>query len=324
MDLLTHSLIGLHLARLPAAIGAPGLARLLVCLSASCAPDLDRFLLLPLRERLLPLGPAGVFHSLPGAALLAAAVALAARPLAPPEHRRTLTFLAAASVGLHLGIDALSIAGLPLLWPLAPTRFGLAWLSSGDAWLWILLAAPLARAWLSGRRGRGKLELSAARSGVVALVSLYIGISAVTKVRAIQATWSALPSEPRVEEVQAYPAGHGPLRWITLARTADGSWHRSRVGLLEGLSRAGVVPSGASDPRLRVALETPEGRAFLAEAKAPYLAHATAVGADGAFEVAIGDLRFARREAERLPWVLWLRIGPSFATEAWEVVSAPR
>ncbi len=323
MDVLTHSLIALHLARLPSAIGIPAAVRLLVCLAASNAPDLDRLLLLPLRAQLLPLGPAGAFHSLPGAALLTIALGFVARPLAPPEHRRILFLLVGSSVGLHLATDALTASGLPLFWPLASRRHGLAWLSSPDPWLWFLLAAPLLRSSLRERSAPQKLRLSATRSGVVALVSLYLGISAVTKVRAIQATWRALPTEPQVEEVQAYPLGPGPLRWTTLARTSDGRWQKSRVVLTEGLFRQGSVPSGASDPRMRIALETAEGRAFLAEAKAPFLVHATEVGADGSFEVALGDLRFSDPASDRLPWVLWLRIGPSFATEAWTGVSSP-
>lgn len=321
LDPLTHSLIGLHIARLPAAVGAPIGARILVCLAASNAPDLDRFLLLPLRKQLLPLGPAGTFHSLLGAALLSTLIGFIARPLVRPEHRRILLHLAWASVGLHLAADLLATTGLPLFWPLGSARYGLSWLSSPDHWLWVLLAAPLARTLLAGKRGR--LQLASTRTGVITLVSLYVGICAVSKARAIQATWSILGGETHTEEVQAYPAGPGPFTWITLSRGADGVWHRRRVALLGGIELDGRMPSGASDPRMRIAGETPEGRAFLANAKAPFLAHATEVGEDGFFEVAIGDLRFADRNSERLPWVLWLRIGPDFSTESWKVVSTP-
>src|SRR5690606_17981308 len=181
--------------------------------SASLAPDLDRFLLLPLREQLLPLGPAGPLHSLLGGALVAVVLFLVARPLVPPEGRRAAGLLVGWAVTLHLAADALTADGLPLLWPLATERFGLAWLARFDAWLWFLLGAPLLRDLLRLRRRRGKLHLAAVRSGLIPLFALYLGICGVTKLRAIQAAHRSVPSSSHVEEVQAYPLAPGPFAW---------------------------------------------------------------------------------------------------------------
>src|SRR5690606_14262220 len=94
LDPIAHSLVGLHLARRPALRGLPAAPRLLLALSASLAPDVDRHLLAPFREALLPLGPAGILHSLPGAALTACLLAAVARPLVPAEGRRAAAVLA--------------------------------------------------------------------------------------------------------------------------------------------------------------------------------------------------------------------------------------
>lgn len=321
MDALTHSLVGIHLARRPTAPGVPPATRLLVGLAASLAPDLDRFLLLPLRAHLLPLGPAGIFHSLPGAALLALALALIARPLASPEGRSALGHLAGIAVGLHLLADLLTHLGLPLFWPFSSTRYGLGWLAAPDFWLWFLLGAPLLRDFLRARRGRRRLSLAPVGSSLIPLIILYAGISAATKVRAIHAT--ALSLSEGIEEIQAYPLGPFPFTWITLARTENQAWYRSHFSFVGGLRPLDRLPSGGADPRMQIALETAEGRAFLARAKAPYLAHATAIDEEGAFEVALGDLRFAEADGDRLPWVLWIRVGPALTAESWRIVSAP-
>jgi membrane-bound metal-dependent hydrolase YbcI (DUF457 family) len=323
LDLLTHSLVGLHLARLPSATGIPPGARLLLCLAASNAPDLDRSLLIPLQESLLPIGPAGPLHSMLGAALLAAALAGIAWPLVAPRHRRTVAFLVTAAVALHLLGDALSVVRLPLLWPLSSRRFGLAWFSEADPWLGVLLAAPLVRDFLADRRAEGRLHLSWRRSRVLPLVALYLSICAASKVRALQATWAHHRGGAQVEEVQAYPAGPGPFRWTTLARTDEQLWHRNVFSVLGSLTPAGTFPTGDADPRMQIALETIAGADFRRSARAPFLAQATGVGEDGSFEVALGDLRFSDPRSDRLPWVLWMRIGPDFTPTEWAIVSTP-
>lgn len=323
LDLLTHSLVGLHLARLPSAAGVPAGVRLLLCLAAANAPDLDRSLLLPLRESLLPIGPAGPLHSLVGAALLAAVLVALAWPLVAPRHRRTLAFPITAGVGLHLLGDALSVVRLPLFWPLSPQRFGLAWFAEADPWLWVLLAAPLVRDAFADRRAEGRLHLPWRRSKVVPLVALYLSVCAASKVRALQATWAHHRGDARIEEVQAYPAGPGPFRWTTLARTDDQLWHRGVFSVIGGFTPAGSFPTGDADPRMRIALETVTGADYRRSARAPFLARATGVGEDGSFEVALGDLRFSDPRSDRLPWVLWMRIGPDFTPTEWAIVATP-
>ncbi|HLV60729.1 MAG TPA: metal-dependent hydrolase [Fredinandcohnia sp.] len=323
MDPITHSLVGLHLARRPALRGLPAAPRLLLALSASLAPDVDRHLLAPFREALLPLGPAGILHSLPGAALTACLLAAVARPLVPAEGRRAAAVLAALAVALHLIVDALTADGLPLAWPLASDRVGLAWLASPDPWLWFLLALPLLGGRLRRPRERRVLDLAPTRSGVVPLVLLYLGICAVTKARAELAAERFLPDDAQVETIQAYPLGPGPLLWAVLARTTDETWHRARFTLAGGLRPDGSLPTGATDPRMQIALDTREGRAFLAMARAPFLAHATEVAEDGSFEVGLGDLRFGDPARGRLSWVLWLRLDPTFSPEEWRMIRTP-
>ena len=322
MDFLIHSLVGLHLARSSAVAGIPLGARLLLCLAASNAPDLDRFLLLPLRETLVPVGEAGLFHSLPGAALLGGILAAVARPLVEPGQRRAVALVLAAALGLHLLGDALSVERLPLFWPLSPRRFGLAWVAGSDAWLGLLLAAPLLHGLLSDLRPKPRLHLPTRRSGAVILVSLYLAVCAAAKTRVLHATWVHHQGETEIAEVQAYPLGPGPFLWTTLARTEDRLWHRSIVSVLGTITPAGVFPTGDTDPRVQIALQTAAGANFHRSARAPFLARASEVEEDGSFEVALGDLRLGDPRSDRLPWVLWMRIGPDFSPADWAIGAA--
>ena len=322
MDFLIHSLIGLHLARLPALAGVPLGARLLLCLAASNAPDLDRYLLLPLRENLLPVGTAGPLHSLPGAALLGAVLAAIARPLVEPRYRRAVSLLAAAGLGLHLLGDALSVERLPLFWPFSSHRFGVAWVAGRDAWLGLLLAVPLLHGFFADLWPRGRVHLPSPRPGAVLLVALYLAVCAAAKARVLQATWLHHQGGPEIEEVQAYPLGLGPFLWTTLARTEDRLWHRSVVSVLGTITPAGTFPTGDADPRVQIALQTAAGAEFHRSARAPFLARATEIEEDGSFEVALGDLRLGDPRSDRLPWVLWMRIGPDFSPRAWAIGAA--
>lgn len=289
-----------------------------MALGAALLPDLDG---MAPWARAAGAGGIGPLHSLAGGLLVALLVGAAGSIAFPRGTRRQAWLFAGMGVALHLLADLLTHWRLPLLWPLSEEGWGLGWLHPRDLWLWILLGAPLAHAWLRRRMG-----LAARRAvSVPLLVCLYVSICAVAKGRAVRTALAAeWGTEERPLEVQAFPAPFGPFLWTTLVRTDSQLWHRGVVSVISGgMTRVGSHPTGEADPRMQVALATEPGRSFLRRSRALFLAEASPVGDDGSYEVAVGDLRFSDPFSDELPWVLWIRVGPDFAAKEWALYAIP-
>ncbi|AKU92915.1 metal-dependent hydrolase [Vulgatibacter incomptus] len=326
MDNLAHSLVGIHLSRIRPFRGVPDRAAMWTCIAASNLPDVD--LLLRLRgDTELLFGHGGVTHSLLGLLVLAPAVALAAALLTRLPLREVLPGLVAvAFAGLagHLALDALTGIGVQLFAPFAPARISLPWLYHADPWVLAALVVPLL--WARWKKGHGvpARVLSQASAFTLLAVAIYVGACGLAREKARYAAVAQLPDElgsPR--EVLAFPAPFGPLIWTTLIRTDQEVWVRGFASVLTGgVTPGGTFETGREDPRVQVALATPLGARFGALAAAPYRAMAQGPAEDGSMEVAIADLGRSNPFSDRLPMALWIRLGPHFDVEGYEVRTA--
>ncbi len=322
MDNLSHTLVGIHLARLPAfrSIG-PRLA-FWTGVAASNAPDVDGVLRF-WSERAYIFEHRGITHSLLAALLIAPLVAAIAGLVARrPLHRDFLPLLglSLAGVAVHLFFDLITSWGTMLLLPFSHARLALPWVFVLDVVVWAILGIPLLRtAW---RRRRGGIPDSIVRRSSVAtlsVLSLYIALCALGHERARRVALAQLPDGAEPEEVLAFPVPPGPLLWTTAVRDANQVWHRGFASVLTGgVTHAGQVPTGLDDPRVQVALETELGSTYRWFAAALYRASATELAADGSYQVTLADLRFSGPFREEVPFQLWMEIGPDFRVRAYE------
>lgn len=323
LDNLTHSLVGAHLARLPPLDGAGRGVSLAAALVASSLPDAD-VALWSLGETAYVLGHRTATHSLVAVAVASPLVALCFCPFARRPLRKAfpplLALTAAALLG-HLALDAVTSWGTALLWPFTQRRFALPWLFIVDVLALALLALPLVRDAVRERLDR---PVARPRTSALALatLALYVAICGNLQGRARRlAIEAAMASDPpgdgRELVAHAWPVPFGPLLWTTAVRTGPETWHRSYVSVLTGgVTPAGDFPTGLTDARVQVALETDLGGSWARWAAAPYLASVSPLTEGGSYHVALGDLRFTGPFSDAAPFELWLEVGPDFRVVA--------
>ncbi len=176
------------------------------------APDLDFFLtwLTLVHPSLFAFTHRGLSHTLWGAPLFGLALwYLLTRPRIKDrwDWSRDLAFdrhhigPVVAGALIHLPLDAMTISGIPLLWPLTPARFHL------DAFFFIIptLAVASLVTWIHILRGRATERT--VRTGLLAVLVLLV-LSAAVRTAALP------PQDPDDVRVP------GPLDW---------QWHTARV-----------------------------------------------------------------------------------------------
>lgn len=261
---------------------------------AGFAPDLDG-LVDPLSERfdaLWWLQHRGVSHTLVGAPLFALALAGALALLARRWPRRFglfawrpgLLLFAIAGSWTHLVLDGVTLAGVPLLWPMMFGRFGFPlfhWL----VW-WLFPVGVVALALHAfGKLDRRRVVFAGAL--MVAALVVVAGIRVATR-----------PDAP--EGSLVFPRS-SDLEWLVLTPLSNGSWHAAthRSGQVSGDAWfAGDVPPAARDA-VRAARETDAFRGFLLGSYGPIVERA-ALAEDGAWRVTIVDVA-QRYEATNEP-----------------------
>lgn len=316
MDNLSHTLLGVHLSRLRPFRRLTERQAFWTATFAANVPDVDGLLRFAGNPTWI-LDHRGPTHSIVGMCLLAPAIALLASALsrgrAPLAPLVGLSFLGVAS---HLFLDLITSWGTMLLLPFSDARLSLPWVFIADPVVWLILGLPLLR--IGWKRWRGPLPVRVVQQTSLAAATvllLYVGLCGLAHERARRTALAALPEGARPVEVLAFPSPPGPLVWSTLIRTENHRWHRSFVSILGGVVPSGSVPTGLQDPRVQVALETRLGQAWSRFAAAPWLVAATPIAADGSYELTLGDLRFSNPFRERVPFLLWMRIGPDFQVE---------
>lgn len=250
MDTLTHGLIGVALAALPAPRAlrsepAPPRAAVLVSVLAAELPDLDY--LLPAEDSVLHTLSAhrGYSHSLLAAPLVAAVATLLTRlcfrgvPSAALYWRALLAVL----VG-HLLPDLWTGWGTRLLLPFSDQRLALDWTMVLDPWFTLPLL--LAAVWAALRPRQLKRALGLGATVATLYLTFRVSLSAHLHQRVAE-------QYPAADSVHVFPAALAVWRWRYVAvlgeRYAAGTVAPGAPAREEARHRA--QPSGALPERLR-------------------------------------------------------------------------
>ena len=290
MDNLCHTLVG-------AALGEACLKRRTryghaTLMIASNLPDIDVLVFATaapsvafrrgwthgvLAQALLPIVLTGV--------MLAVARRLPARDADPPIRARDLLLLSYIGVITHVLMDLLNTYGVRLLMPFDGRWF------YGDAtfiidpWLWLVLGAGV---WLARRR---RSPMAAQRALMVALAYvLAMVVSARAARDVIIERWKEVDGRPP----QALMVGPVPVTPLTRAVIIDAGNHYE-TGTFTWQPRSvrfdeAVVEKNDSDPRVAVARNAPNIRAFLVWSRFPFF---TLEPVPEGTRVTVGDMRFA-------------------------------
>ena len=285
MDNLCHTLVG-------AALGEAGLKRTTAygnatLMIASNLPDVDVLVFATstpsvtfrrgwthgvLADVVLPL------------ALTAIVVAVARRRGRTDVRPRSILLLSYLGVLVHVAMDLLNNYGVRLLMPFSQHWFYGDVLFIIDPWLWILLGAGiwLARSRHSAKPARASLVLSAVY--VLAMI-----VSSRAARMEIVDRWQQVEGRPP-QALMVGPMPITPLRRQVIIDAGD----RYETGTFTWQPRdvrfdSGAVPKNSSDPRVAVAREAPNIRAFLVWSRFPFW---TLEPVPGGTRVTVGDMRF--------------------------------
>jgi inner membrane protein len=285
VDNLCHTLVG-------AALGEAGLKRRTAfgdatLMIASNLPDIDVLVFATgtpsvafrrgwthgvLADVLLPLVFAGI-------------VVLIARRRGRADVRPAqILLLAYIGVLLHVLMDLLNTYGVRLLMPFSDRWFYGDVLFIIDPWLWIVLGAGiwLARRWRSVTPARASLLLAAAYV-MVMLVSARLARGEIAD------RWQQVEGKAP-QALMVGPVPVTPLRRQVIIDAGN----RYETGTFTWQPRSvrfdpADVPKNDADPRIAVARNAPNIRAFLVWSRFPFW---TFEPADGGTRVTVGDMRF--------------------------------
>ena len=223
MDNLTHSLVGVMLAR-------TGLARLtskgtaLLVLSAN-SPDIDIVSRLAGSDVYLQ-HHRGFTHSFFGLPLMAVVCALVFVLLFRKSVRfAPALFLASLGVLSHILMDWATMYGIRLLTPLRNTWYRLDILPVIDLWLWVVLMAgflwPLLARLVSAEIGAPRTTGQGAAFVVLLFVLAWSGLRYASHERAIEILNSYLHAGRTPVRVAAFPSFTNPAAWLGLVESTD-------------------------------------------------------------------------------------------------------
>jgi inner membrane protein len=280
MDPVTHAVTGVLIAH---AAGETANSRRAWWALTALAPDLDAVAGLAGRTAYYEFHRTA-FHSLAGAAILAAASGALMRRLGVCSWIRGTT-MAGTAIASHLLLDALTSFGSALWFPFSSAEVHWDLLFTVDAVVSALLITFVGLSWTAGARSRVW-----ARAGIVALTA-YVGVAASarhaigTTIRADQAA-GRLPTGT----VSVLPQPPWAGSWAVFVGTNDAVW--AGPVTLGGAGRSSLVEhrQPVRDELLAVALATPAARRFMSFARFP---HVTRVASPEGASFDFQDLRFS-------------------------------
>lgn len=202
----------------------------------------------------------------------------------PPIRPGQLLLLSYIGVILHILMDVLNNYGVRLLMPFSQHWFYGDALFIIDPWLWIVLGAGV---WLARRRR----SMAPARGSLV-LATTYV-FAMIVSARAARGEiidrWQQAEGTPP-QALMVGPVPITPLRRQLIIDAGD----RYETGTFAWLPRnvrfdPGAVAKNNADPRVAVARDAPNIRAFLVWSRFPFW---TLEPAAGGTRVTVGDMRF--------------------------------
>lgn len=213
MDNLTHTLIGIGLARAGLAQRF-GRGTTVILAVASNLPDVD--------VACLAGGPLAFLwrrtltHGLLGGLVLAVAASLVFRRVYPHLSWKTVFGLTFLGIAGHVFADLWNAYGVVPYWPFLGARVSFDWLFIIDLMIWAILGGTLAASLLYRRR-----EVWIWRAGLLGMAG-YIGVCVSTSRMSEKLLRARLVSEGvSTEATFIYPEPFGPTRFRGVARAGD-------------------------------------------------------------------------------------------------------
>jgi membrane-bound metal-dependent hydrolase YbcI (DUF457 family) len=256
MDNITHSLVGLMLARAGLEKTTPRGTAMMVL--AANAPDIDAVFWFSGTETYLQ------WHrSYPHAIALAPLVALL--PMLLARVRFSWPSFLASLIGVfsHLLLDWTNSYGIPLALPFSRHRFRLDIANVFDVWIWgILVGATLVMA--LGRRTRRNWAWAA-----LATLLVFEGVRVVAHARAVDLMSARLYQGAPPQRVTALPRAFNPLTWRGVVES-QGFAIILPVDAVNGLGAQRLYPIAPPIPAMDAALRTRPFQVFSSWSQLPF------------------------------------------------------
>ena len=307
MDNLTHSLVGVLLARAGLVRGAS--RPLLLSVVAANAPDIDIFVGFEPADYL-------VYHrhlthaliAIPFMALFSAALVLGGGALwrrlrgrqAPPKQASFWRDSAAAllPVATHPLLDLTNSYGVRLWLPFSGewASWDLLFIVDLTVWLILLLAVgiPALLKLVDREVGAGEGRGTAGAWAGLAALMLYVGLQAVAQEQAVEALDARLYGGAEPRHAAAFPRPLNPLSRLGYVRTNPAEYLLPlRVDQLDEVDpdRADRLPQAPPGPAVAAAWETELGRAYRQFARYPIV---RVEELEHGWRVTFSDVRFLR------------------------------
>ena len=256
MDNVTHSLVGLLLARAGLERTTPRATAMMVL--AANAPDIDAIFWFSGTQTYLE------WHrSYPHAIAFAPLVALLPMLLARVRFSWPSFLASLMGVISHLLLDWTNSYGIPLGLPFSWQRFHLDIANIFDVWIWaILLGAVVVMA--LARRARRSLAWTA-----VAVLLAFEVFRTATHARAIDEMFAHLYQGVPPQRVTALPGAFNPLVWRGVVE-GPGFVIILPVDAANGLGAERLYPIAAPIPEMDAALSTPPFQSFRQWSQLPF------------------------------------------------------
>ena len=314
MDPVTHSLAALVLGRacLPQRRGAATRYATATLVVAANVADLD--LLYRLGGPLAYLDyNRGWTHSLAGAALLGAGVALAAWKLAArraaPLSLRLLLSLGLLGAFSHALVDWATADGTKLLWPMKRAWYALDWFAFVDFWLLGLLGLGLGLPALFRLIGeeigaRRKEGVSAGAWVALAACALLAAGRAAGHADAVEQLEARLYRNRMPARAGAFPLPLTPLTWHGVVETGT-TFETLEVTRGRSAETFSTFYKPAPSLALEAALASRTAQVFLAWARFP---HVEISPTNAGWRVRLRDLRYAGDAPRFRRVVVWIEL----------------
>ena len=304
MDNLTHSLVGLMMARV--GLNRLGVRATALVIVGANLPDIDLVAAIGGRLNYLEYhrGWTHSFALAPVLALLPLPIWWLARRRAGAGAKELAFAWLAAFLGVlsHLLLDFWNSYGIRLLLPFSSDWYRLDWVYIVDLWIWAILLVGalgpllvrLVDSEIGVRRGPGRGGAWA----VLLLLCAFVGLRAQLHSQAIQTLDSRLYDTRSPLRVAAMPGPFAPWRWTGLVET-ERAWHVVPVDLLREFDpdqgRALLKPEEPL-PQERSIRASHTGRVFFSFTRFPYWRATPSPTMEGGTLIRVSDLRFGSPE----------------------------
>jgi inner membrane protein len=265
MDNVTHSLVGLMLARSGLEKTTPHGTAMMVL--AANAPDIDAIFWFSGTQMYLQ------WHrSYPHAFLFTPLVALLPMMLARVRFSWPSFLASLIGVVSHLLLDWTNSYGIPLALPFSWHRFRLDIANVFDVWIWAILLGAVVVMAIARRSHIGNRRVLACAALTVLLV--FEGVRVVSHARAIDLMSARLYDGAPPQRVTALPGAFHPLAWRGVVEgrgvMQQGFVIILPVDLVNGLGPERLYPIAAKIPAMDAALRTPPFEVFSSWSQLPF------------------------------------------------------